>query len=230
MPFVIFGPQKPFPSAEYLFHLRLVLLSDPRLTSFVDAIKGLLSLWYTFLELQPDLNRVPGTRVLGSLKTWIEHGKFPHVALESDHLLNVLLTPLTVISHIVQYVFHYRLRETETHPSVVDNSSMGGSQGLSMGILSALAISCSTCVSDISDYGAVALRLAMCIGAFVDLEGACAQPPDETHSLILRCDIGNEHSIAKLLNEFPKVSRSPKKPVYRSTLRLNLILHRCMCP
>ena len=215
MSFVIFGPQKPFPSAEALFHLRLVLLSDPRLASFVEAIKGLLGLWYTFLELQPDLKRVPGIRVLGYLNTWIKHGDFPQV---SDPLPNVLLTPLTIISHIAQYVYHHRLHKAETYAGTPDDSSMGRPQGVSIGILSAFAISCSTCVSDISDYGAVALRLAMCLGAFIDLEGAYANPPDETLSFTLRCDPGNKHCTRKLLgeflDEFPEVSCFPRKTLY----------------
>src|SRR4051794_6596992 len=100
---IVFGSQTTWPSHQYLLQLRAVLLLDPRLHTFINAVKELQNLWQILVKSDPRLNKVPGLKSLNKIQQWIDHGEFP---LMSEVLPNVLCAPFTIIIHIVQY-FHY---------------------------------------------------------------------------------------------------------------------------
>ena len=182
---VVLGPQTPLPSAEHLSHLRQVLLNDRRLATFVTAIKDLPSLWPILVEAIPSLSQVPGLQLLEGIKRWIDQGEFP--AQASETLPNIISTPLTVIMQIVEY-FNYLelLGPGVSHAKILDDVHNGGIQGFCTGFLGAIALACSKDEQNISDLGAVALRLAVCIGVCVDLDGPFAHPPRETSCITVR--------------------------------------------
>ncbi|KAH8800671.1 hypothetical protein F5884DRAFT_837947 [Xylogone sp. PMI_703] len=165
---ITFGSQTTWPSAEYLSRVRQVLLSDSRLAPLVTAIATLSDLWDTLIGFEPELCKVPGLQKLDRLKRWIEHGE-PIPALDQQY--NTVLTPLTVIMHIVQYFSHLNQETSHRrHAIYLRSVKAAGIQGLCIGLLSAIALSCSQDEEDIGIYSAVALRLAVCIGSFVDLD------------------------------------------------------------
>lgn len=182
---VVLGPQTPSPSAEHLSQLRLVLLKDRRLAIFLAAIKDLPSLWPVLVEANPSLTQVPGLQLLEGIKRWIDQGDFP--AQHSETLPNVLSTPLTVILQIVEY-FNYldHLGPAVSHAQILDNVQNGGIQGFCTGFLAAISLACSKDERDISELGSIALRLAVCVGAYVDLDGRFAHPPCETSCVTVR--------------------------------------------
>lgn len=203
---VIFGPQKPDLSRESLNRLRIVLLSEPRLARLVAAIKELPSLWYGLLEHLPGLQNVPGPRVFEELRKWIDHGLLPQAQFA---YLNTLLTPLTVIEHFAYYLYHVRIIEAQkagSHAAILSNVRNNGVYGLCTGILPAFAIASSDDAMVVGAYGAVALRLAVCIGASVDLEGVCGSPPDEACCLVARHATLDQDSLEHVLGRFPDVS------------------------
>lgn len=76
-----------------------------------------------------------------------------------------------MIIHFIHY-FHY-LASTEcsvTHVDLLGKLQIGGIQGFCTGFLSAAAVACSNSDEDVCIFGAVVLRLAVCIGAYVDLD------------------------------------------------------------
>ncbi|KAI9864364.1 MAG: Type I Iterative PKS [Trichoglossum hirsutum] len=193
---VIFGPQTTWPSAEYLSQIRHVLLNEPCLSVFLDAVRDLPNLWPTLVEANPGLNRVPGGQLLNDIKRWVDKGDFSHV---SESPPNVLSTPLTIIVHVVQYLHYVRnIGPGTSHAHILDSINTGGVQGFSTGFLTATALACSKEEKDVNIYGAVALRLAVCIGAFVDLDGIFAEPPNETSCLVVRWT--KEFSVPQLLH------------------------------
>jgi hypothetical protein len=202
---VIFGPQTTWPSAEYLSQIRHVLLNEPCLSVFLDAVRDLPNLWPTLVEANPGLNRVPGGQLLNDIKRWVDKGDFSHV---SESPPNVLSTPLTIIVHVVQYLHYVRnIGPGTSHAHILDSINTGGVQGFSTGFLTATALACSKEEKDVNIYGAVALRLAVCIGAFVDLDGIFAEPPNETSCLVVRWT--KEFSVPQLLHilkNYPEVS------------------------
>lgn len=181
---IVFGAQTTPPTLEFLTLLRGCLLHDPLLQHFLIAIKGLPALWQDLIEHDLDLQRVPGHESLDAIQQWLNNGSS---ICTSEIPPNVLSSPLTVIIHIVQY-FHY-LRNNgcgATHASILQSAQIGGIQGFCTGLLSAIAIACSKSEDMIVELAATALRLAVCIGAYVDLDGAFANPPNETSCLVVR--------------------------------------------
>ena len=181
---LVFGSQTTWPSKEYLNQLRTFLLVDPRLSPFLSAIRQLPALWQTLVEFDARLERVPGLRSLDALQRWIEKGETFAAVVES---LNVLTTPFTIVVHLIQYLHYLSSNDAETtHETLLESTQFGGIQGCCTGLLSAIAVACSKCEEDVVKHATTALRLAMCIGAYVDLDGAFASPPNETACLVVR--------------------------------------------
>ncbi|KAI9884810.1 MAG: Type I Iterative PKS [Watsoniomyces obsoletus] len=196
---VVFGPQTTWPTAEYLFQLRAVLLLDPRLHSFLFAIKGLAEFWQDLVKHDPALKVVSGGKYMDDLREWIDHGEFPP---KSGVPPNVLTMPFTIIIHLVQY-FHY-MDQDVSQAQLLEGLKVGGVQGFCTGILTALAVGCSKTEEGVNTYGAVALRLALCIGAYVDLDGISSDGALESASLAVRWRSAAGHElIMEILKNYP---------------------------
>lgn len=201
---IVLGSQTEWPSTQFLVQLRALLLSDSRLGTFLTAINELPHLWERLVESSPSLKQVPGLEAVNNFLQWIDHGQFSQM---SDLPPNVLLTPLTIIIHIVHYFDFLKADGSiTTHANIINSVKDAGIQGYCTGFLSAVALACSKNEEDISTLGAVALRLAFCIGAFVDLDGAFADPPNETHLIAVRWrSDDSKDTVLNILRDFPNV-------------------------
>jgi hypothetical protein len=94
-------------------------------------------------------------------------------------LPNILLTPLVVITHLSQYWKFLELVQlgssdhNDPHTSLTRDAE---TLGLCTGLLSAAAVSCSANKPQLQHYGAVAVRLAMLVGALVDARDTQTSP------------------------------------------------------
>ena len=203
-PLVVFGSQTPLPSPEQLSHIRSSLLKDSFLESFTASIIDLEATWSEILHRDSSLQSVPGFRLLSELCHWITHGTL-ELSLE-DQFSNLLLTPLTVIIHVVEY-FDYLQKLSFSHSDVVQCAShSGGFQGFCTGLLAAKALSVSKKENVAIRACATALRLAVVIGAYVDLDGPFASPPNQAVCLTIRWKQASEKvAVHSVLETFPKV-------------------------
>jgi len=167
---LVFGPQTIWPNSEYLSQLREVLLLEPRLGTFVEAIKNLTDLWMVLVEKDKQLSQLQGLKSIGVLRRWL-NGE--DLSLARGEQPNTLTLPMTVIVHLVQY-FYYFDNDVNypSQPKVLQNVEQGGIQGFCAGFLTAIAVACSQNEEEVTNFGAVALRQALCIGAYVDLDSA----------------------------------------------------------
>ena len=204
---VVFGSQAAWPSHEHLTEIRTTLLAEPPLRTFLCAIRELPSLWSALVKYDQSLSSVPGLRILNKFSNWLEHGSLP---VESESLPNILCTPLTIIVHIVEYIKYLSHASPPVRSSLLKSVRSGGIQGFCTGLLSAMAVTYSRNDEDINVYGAVALRLAVCIGAYVDRDGLFAEPPNEARCLAIRWkpEVGKS-KVLEILKSFPDVSVMP---------------------
>ncbi len=204
---VIFGPQTSWPNSHYLSQLRAVLLLEPRLKTFLAAIKELPDLWRALVKNDSRLeNTIPGLEHLQGLWEWIDYGTSP--VKYGGVPPNILSMPFTIILQITQY-FHY-LSGTGCellHAQVLENAKIGGVQGFCTGILTTIAVACSKDEEDVNRLGAVAMRLAVCVGAYVDMDDLSADESFESVSLAIRwrSEDGLDR-VLETLKSYPNVS------------------------
>lgn len=164
-----FGSQFTRPSKQYLAHLRALLLIDSRFSPLLAAIEDLSVVRQKLVKFDGNLEEVLGRGETDPIQQWI---KGEDLRLTSDRWSNVLITPLTVLVHMVQYLQYVKSNEAATtHQNLMKNVQIGGAQGCGAGILSAIAVACSESENDVVKFATIILRLAVCIGAFVDLDG-----------------------------------------------------------
>lgn len=202
---VVFGPQiTTWPASEYLSQLRTTLLNEPILSSFVSAIRDLPDLWETLVKWKPSLFSVPGLQAIQIIQQWIDGGE---LSWTQDVLPNVLFTPMTVIIQIIQYFQHMQGGNSH-HALMLKDLEIGGIQGFCTGFLTALAVASSVNEKSIAVNAGVALRLAMCIGAMVDLDGSFGSSPNLTTCLAVRwkTELGSKDNLLHILKDYPGVS------------------------
>ncbi|KAH8807202.1 putative polyketide synthase [Xylogone sp. PMI_703] len=189
---VLLGPQlTTWPSPDLLIQLREFLIQDPRLLDFLQAIRDLPRWTDKLVHFEPRFGKVTLTNPITALLNWIENGQLPK---QSDTCLNILLAPLTVIIQHLLY-FHYEFPQKTTTLDSIDKSveyiKPIEAQGLCTGFLMASALSLSTNIKELNMYASVALRLALCIGAAVDLDAIEPDIRRETSCLAVRWRMDN---------------------------------------
>ena len=205
---LVFGPQTSLPSVEVFARLRQVLIEYPRLAGLREAVQSLPEIWQKLTQLDPDLKTLPADKHLSDLQRWIEDGVFSY---HLDNLPNLYVLPVTVLLQIALYVrYLHQLPYEEAQSRVLEALKSGGIQGFCIGFLTAVAIACAENEEDIATLGAISLRLAICIGAYVDREECFAQPPNKMVCIAVRyrdIDLG-EVEVATVIQAYPHVSKS----------------------
>ena len=199
---IVFGAQTSCPSEEFLAEIRKYLLSEPRLSAFLEALKNLPSLWDRLVRHDQLLKTVPGREILQRLGDWIQHGALPDGNVAESNLFGM---PLTIVIHFVQY-FHYLAGNTR-HTELIQDVNNAGVQGFCLGLLSAVAVGCARQEAEVTILAAVALRLAACIGAYIDLHRSYTADAFDTISLAVRWKSSTSHDLVlEALQAYPEVS------------------------
>ena len=205
---LLFGPQVLEFNEESASQLRSTLLNTPGFRWLLDTIAELPGYWDTLLETVPSLQHFPGAKLLEDLNNWLRTGKFTQA---SFRLPNILLTPLVIIIHLAQYLKFLGLIQPD--PSKRHNlyASFGQDTetlGLCSGLLSAAAVSCSADQAELQHYGAVAVRLAMVIGALVDAHDVSIDLQGGSSSFSVAWNSSETGAeMSEILKSFPEVSK-----------------------
>lgn len=207
---LLFGPVSVQPSQVHLSQLRTSIMEKTNLKFMSELINELPSLWSTVVQAVPELDSVPGAEQLKQLRQFLTSGKLP----KADALSNVIVAPLTVISHIADVLSQQRDLGKATFPRFENV------QGFCLGFLTAIAFASSQDATEFQHFASVAVRLAVCVGSVVDLdELACEDPSDRSASVAIRWrSMTGRDDLENILRDYPNVSL----PSIRSTMYLNL--------
>ncbi|KAL9079385.1 MAG: hypothetical protein Q9157_001731 [Trypethelium eluteriae] len=177
------------------------------------ATHELQSFWRTLVSHDPLLDKAPALAAIDTLQRWLAEGDALKSALDmgdvSTSSPNVLLTPLTVLVHIGLYFqyLHDHAIEGLTHETLLRNLKHGGAQGLCAGIISAFVCASSKTETDIGENAAIALRLALALGAYVDIDGSFGQNSTEYSCLALRWKSDSEKQLCdEVLGNYRQVA------------------------
>ena len=203
---VVFGPQIGVPDSLYLDWIRRHLLEIPDTAPLVDSIVQLQTFWDSTVREHPALRHVPGRVLIDPLCQWIQNGIFL-----PNEIPNIVLAPLTLLTHVIEYLAY--LREVGTagnHTKLLqddeDDDENSAYLGLCIGMLSAATIRSSTTKSEVIRRTAVAVRIAVLIGATVDADGRFATPATEWRSFLAQATTQlDEASLQPILVGYPEV-------------------------
>jgi hypothetical protein len=180
------------------------LVQNEHTIPLIAAINALPEWWNTVSRSHKFLQRVPGHALLQRLRQWLVEGIQVEV---QEPVPNTFLAPLTVGMHVVEYL-SYLESKSVSHASVLRATGACGFQGLCIGQLTAIACSSATNDSELHEQAAVALRLAVLIGAIIDLDGCYAEPPKQWACVIARHKSSDlSQPITDVLAGYPEVSR-----------------------
>ncbi|EMR67659.1 putative polyketide protein [Eutypa lata UCREL1] len=168
---LLFGPQTTSFSNKSLSELRSALKGQKWA---VDTLSELPAILETASTRIPTLRSIPGKQLLENLHKWLTDGPPEY---DVGDLPNTLLAPLTVLTQLTEYQRYLELHHgdaPDAHATLV-RAKNTTALGFCEGLLTAYAISSSASTQEWNHNAAVAVRLAMLVGAVVD-------GTDETHS------------------------------------------------
>ncbi|KAI1195589.1 BcPKS19, polyketide synthase [Nemania serpens] len=201
---LVFGPQNGFPSEEVLEDLRQELNGNPLLSALTKAVAELPQLWGILIDWDKTLSELPGAAYLVQLRRWVqEGGPFPH---HRDCPPNLYALAVTYILQISQYARYLRNLGNGSHRLLLESVGTAGIQGFCVGFISAIVVASSKDESDIGAAAAVGLRLAVCIGAYVDLGALRSHDAGGASCVAIRWREGNaeeKDSVEAIVQSYP---------------------------
>jgi hypothetical protein len=179
---LIFGPQAMSFDLNTFTTLRTKLVENRRGQWAIDAIAALPAQWTAVSGNITILKQYDAGKFLQNLNEWLKTGRVP---LTEIPFRNVLLAPLVVTDHLTSYLEFLQ----SAFPDLSDDQELPASAkdsletlGLSLGTLSAFAVSSSSTVSEVKKHGAIAITLAMLVGAVGDAEDLSRVPEERALS------------------------------------------------
>ncbi|KAL2862550.1 putative polyketide synthase [Aspergillus lucknowensis] len=179
---LLFGPQALSFNRQSLSKLQHTVPNDSVRQWMLNTVAGLPKYWDALSQKLPEVAAaVPGPTHLGQLGTWLQ-GSLDD-APETDTLPSIVLTPLVVIGQLLQYWRYLQWNQwshggaRSTEPDLQTDflkkhTEQAETLGFCTGLLSAFAVASASSQGELERYGAVAVRLAMLIGALIDAQEA----------------------------------------------------------
>jgi hypothetical protein len=188
---LLFGPQIARIVPARLSELRNTIISNPKLAFLKDIIKTLPHLWKsTILTGCSQLKRLTlAGEQIEELVRFFDTGATD--ALPTPTPYELFLVPLTVISQIAEYI---------------SLEGEGPVQGFCVGFLAAAAVASSQNSAELEHYTATAVRLALCIGAVVDLDERERSGNRSSTWSVRYTSGGEEEHFRRTLTSFPEAS------------------------
>jgi hypothetical protein len=165
---ITFGSLGPLPTQVQILQLQEEFHRKASLfRPLIETVRHLDSLWAKMIDQDPALNVIDGRGAIKKLEGVLSGTVNEHI---HDDMRNIFIVPMTVLLHVVQYLSFIEHSGVANHNSVLENVAVkGGVQGLCAGLLSAQTVASATTIEDIVALWCTSLRLAFCIGAYVDI-------------------------------------------------------------
>jgi hypothetical protein len=205
---LVFGPQCLSFNHQAASHLRSQLLGNSDLHWMVDAMQSLRDYWNDLLSAIPMLQHLDGEQSLQRLAAWLQSEQ---AGMTVWPLPNIILTPLVVVLHLVEFYQSTTRSSQDQEDKTLANVLGGVSEvlGLCTGLLSSATVSCSKVRKHLPENGAIAIRLAMLIGAVVDAKDSSLPELERARSLSVSwSQPGGYSSLESIIDTIPQVSQT----------------------
>ena len=223
---LIFGPQAELPSDAVMANLRDDLVNNRSLSTLVAAIEDLQQFWTALVDFDPRLNDAQGGKTLNELQYWLHSGQLPD---RNRDLPNLLTVPMTVILQITQYARYIAgLELKHPHVHILTELKEAGVQGFCIGFLSAFIIATARNEAEIGVIAATMLRLAVCIGAYVDKNVGYGESSSPSACIAVRWKddtVRGREEVDVIVQQFKEVCYSVTTALSRSKANTSLCRH-----
>ncbi|PVH93131.1 ketoacyl-synt-domain-containing protein [Periconia macrospinosa] len=189
---VVFGSQCFTFSQDDAARLHENISDCAELDWILETLQTLRNHWSHLSAAVPLLQRWDGEARLQELAIWAQSGTSGCL---SWPLPNTILTPLVVAQHLAEF-YETAMSRSRDRELVLDGITIG----LSTGLLGSAAVSCSKNWQDFTSNGAVAIRLAVLIGAVVDATDFSLPEQEQATSLsVVWAQSGGRETLNHLL-------------------------------
>ncbi|KAJ8123635.1 hypothetical protein ONZ43_g462 [Nemania bipapillata] len=182
---ITFGSLTPLPTQDQILQLQEEFRHKASLfRPIVEAVYDLDTLWAKLTDEDPSLKIIDGRAAIQKLKGLLSSTVNEHIR---DDRRNILVVPITILLHVVQYLSFVENSQGVDQNSILENvASGGGVQGLCAGLLTAQVVSSAATIEDIVTLSCTSLRLAFCIGAYVDTDQVSSDGNIKSATLAVR--------------------------------------------
>jgi hypothetical protein len=200
----VFGPQALSFNTAAFHMLQSKVMQMKNKSWILNAIAELPQCWHAFLTEFPKYDVGRGTERLKNFGEWFKTGKPDQ---DFQHLPNIILSPLVVITHLTEYMKYLDTvsPESEQHEEQPELSTTE-IVGFCTGFLSALVASVSKDRRQVQQYGAIAIRLAMLIGGVVDAQDQLDKQGTSKSFATSWTSSKAAEEMNRILQRFPEVS------------------------
>lgn len=175
---VAFGSLASWPSPAEFDNLHSSFVQHEELKPLRQAYSQLPQLWKILCEKDKTFESVDGILAAEQLTQWLLTGQAPSRSFARN---NILSLPLTITSHICEYISHQKSIGNMNYESVAV-------QGFCAGQLSAGALNNATSLKNVGERAVKSMYMAFAIGAQVDKD---ALENGQTNCLAIRCKAPN---------------------------------------
>lgn len=201
---LLFGPQALSLHKDWFDQLKSDIVGNAENRWIIDLVAQLPTYLQNFLEKSSKFQVVSAVKLIEDLNDWISTGK---TSLPWSHLPNVILSPLIVLSQLMQYSKYLKLAQGEEQNIYGAHSQQTEVVGFCTGLLSALAVSSAGDRAQFQQYGSVAVRLATLIGAFVDCQDALGDHGGSKSFAIVWNSNQTKTEMTRIMQQFPEVTQ-----------------------
>lgn len=198
------GPQSHLPSdPDPLKPLHALLLRRTSLcTALSSAARDLPALLRLLCAFDSSLHNVP-TASIDFLRQWLESGS---VSQPVDELLSVVALPFAVLLQSALFLQHLDDDNASQNTQSLPQYAV---QGFCTGFLTAAAIAFSQNEDQLAENIVISVRLAACLGAYIDQNALYAEPANPACSLSVRWREFSKPQVEDLLARYPHVREPP---------------------
>ena len=202
---LLFGPQALSLHKDWFDQLKSDILGNAESRWIINVVAQLPTYLQSFSEKSSKVEVVSAVKLLKDLNDWISTGNTP---LPSSHLPNVIVSPLIVLLQLTQYSKYLELAHGEEQNIYGAHSQLTEVVGFCTGLLSALAVSSAGDRAQFQHYGAVAVRLAALIGAFVDGQDALGDHGGSKSFATVWNSNQAKTEMTRIMQQLPEVTQS----------------------
>ncbi|KAH8690675.1 putative polyketide synthase [Talaromyces proteolyticus] len=197
------GPQARLPPPQELSELRQILLNQKTFSESLTAtLKALPDLLQQLTTFDSTLKQVPAAASIDFLLQWLDSGL---LSQPLDSLLNVASLPFAVLLQIALFFKHLTKHNIgPDYSQTIQSLQEYGVQGFCTGFLTAAAISFSENEEQLAAFTAISVRLATCIGLYIDQNALYAEPSSPVCAVSIRWKEGqfSKSQVEKLLTGY----------------------------